>query len=116
MAISDRIKKLRKMKMKRCFLLLRAYVQDSFCLGALMTYHLNSAPFLHLHRRRHCQSQDIIFICLLYPSPPGPSTQNLNLISSITPTLTILIIPPPHLNNTHPNSYSVPSWYFGNRT
>src|SRR6218665_3648226 len=23
---------------------------------------------------------------------------------------------PPHLNNTHPNSYSVPSWYSGNRT
>src|SRR6218665_3779796 len=40
-----------------------------------MTYHLNSAPFLRLHRR-HCQSQDIIFIRLLYPSPPGPSTQN----------------------------------------
>src|SRR6218665_2932749 len=40
-----------------------------------MTYHLNSAPFLRLHRR-HCQSQDTIFICLLYPSPPGPSTQN----------------------------------------
>src|SRR6218665_3331032 len=33
-----------------------------------MTYHLNSAPFLRLHRR-HCQSQDIIVICLLYPSP-----------------------------------------------
>ena len=41
-----------------------------------MTYHLNSAPFLRLHRR-HCQSQDIIFIRLLYPSPPGPSTQKL---------------------------------------
>src|SRR6218665_3623291 len=40
-----------------------------------MTYYLNSAPFLCLHRR-HCQSQDIIFTCLLYPSPPGPSTQN----------------------------------------
>ena len=36
--------------------------------------------------------------------------------SSNTPTLTHLIIPPPHLNNTHPNSYSVPSWYSGNRT
>src|SRR6218665_133986 len=23
---------------------------------------------------------------------------------------------PPHLNNTHPNSYTVPSWYSGNRT
>jgi len=23
---------------------------------------------------------------------------------------------PPHLNNTHPNSYSAPSWYSGNRT
>src|SRR6218665_546191 len=31
-------------------------------------------------------------------------------------TLTLLIIPPPHLNNTHPNSYSVPFWYSGNRT
>src|SRR6218665_1570452 len=40
-----------------------------------MTYHLNSAPFLRLHRR-HCQSQDIIFTCLLYPSPPGPSIKN----------------------------------------
>src|SRR6218665_2269133 len=40
-----------------------------------MTYHLNSAPFHRLHRR-HCQSQDIVFTCLLYPSPPGPSTQN----------------------------------------
>src|SRR6218665_1752906 len=40
-----------------------------------MTYHLNSAPFLRLHRR-HCQLQDIIFIRLLYPSPPGLSTQN----------------------------------------
>src|SRR6218665_1799243 len=33
-----------------------------------MTYHLNSAPFLCLHRR-HCQSQNTMFICLLYPSP-----------------------------------------------
>src|SRR6218665_1686798 len=40
-----------------------------------MTYHLNSAPFLRLHCR-HCQSQDIIFIRLLYPTPPGPFTQN----------------------------------------
>src|SRR6218665_1417460 len=72
-----------------------------------ITYHLNSAPFLRLHRR-HCQSQDM-FICLLYPSPPGPSTQNYNLISSNTPTLTHLIISSPHLNNTHTNRYSVPS-------
>src|SRR6218665_1280682 len=36
-----------------------------------MTYHLNSAPFLYLHRP-HCQSQDIIFIRLLSPSPPSP--------------------------------------------
>ena len=35
-----------------------------------MTYHLNSAPFLYLHHR-HCKSQDIIFIRLLYSSPPG---------------------------------------------
>src|SRR6218665_2631506 len=40
-----------------------------------MTNNLNSAPFLYLHHR-HCQSQDIIFIRLLYPSPSGPSTQN----------------------------------------
>jgi len=40
-----------------------------------MTYHLNSALFLYLHHR-HGQSQDIIFIWLLYPSPTGPSTQN----------------------------------------
>src|SRR6218665_1100178 len=40
-----------------------------------MTYHLNSAPFLRLHRP-HSQSQDIIFIRLPYPSHPGPSTQN----------------------------------------
>src|SRR6218665_586864 len=48
---------------------------QSLCHVFGMTYHLNSAPFLCLHRR-HCQSQDIIFTCLLYPSPPGPSTQN----------------------------------------
>src|SRR6218665_2420009 len=35
-----------------------------------MTYHLNSAPFIRLHRR-HCQSQDIICTCLLYSSPQG---------------------------------------------
>src|SRR6218665_3670345 len=31
-----------------------------------MTYHQNSAPFLYFHHRL-CQSQDIIFIRLLYP-------------------------------------------------
>src|SRR6218665_3688967 len=36
-----------------------------------MTHHLNSAPFLYPHHR-HCQSQHIH---LLYPSPPGSSTQ-----------------------------------------
>jgi|SRR6218665_2484838 len=40
-----------------------------------MTYHLNSAPFLYLHHH-HCQSQDIIFIRLLYSSHPGPSAEN----------------------------------------
>src|SRR6218665_3645703 len=35
-----------------------------------MTYHQNSAPFLYLHRR-HCQSQDIIYLRLLYPSLLG---------------------------------------------
>src|SRR6218665_244178 len=33
-----------------------------------MTYHLNCAPFLYPHHRQ-CQSRDIIFIRLLYPSP-----------------------------------------------
>src|SRR6218665_1359247 len=37
-----------------------------------MTYHLNSAPFLYLHHRHVIStSQHIIFIWLLYPSPPG---------------------------------------------
>src|SRR6218665_1608064 len=36
----------------------------------VIIYHLNSAPSLYLHHR-HCQSHDIIFIRLLYPSPPG---------------------------------------------
>jgi len=80
-----------------------------------MTYHMNSAPFLYLHHR-HFQSQDIIFTRLLYPSSPGLSSQNLNVISSDTPTLTHLIIHPPHPNDTHLNSYSVPSWYSENRT
>jgi len=35
-----------------------------------VTYHLDSSPFLYLHHR-HCKSQDIVFIGLLYPSPPG---------------------------------------------
>src|SRR6218665_3601667 len=39
-----------------------------------MTYHLNSAPFLRLHRR-HCQSQDIIFIRLLYSGGSRSSTK-----------------------------------------
>ena len=43
--------------------------------GMTYMYHLNSAPFLYLHHR-HCKSQDIIFIRLLYPSSPGFSTQN----------------------------------------
>ena len=41
---------------------------------------------------------------------PGPSVQNKNVVSSNTPTLTHLIIHPPHLNDTHHNSYSFPSW------
>ena len=45
-----------------------------------MTYHLNSAPFLYLHHR-HCQSQDIIFIRLLFPSPPGRAYFNVQLIA-----------------------------------
>jgi len=31
---------------------------------------VNSAPFLFYLHHHHCQSQDIIFIPLLYPSPP----------------------------------------------
>src|SRR6218665_2589461 len=41
------------------------------------------------------------------------STQNQNVISSNTPTLTHLIIHLLHLNDTHLNSYSVLSWYSG---
>jgi len=44
-----------------------------------------------------------------YPSPPGPSTQNLNVDYSKTPTPTHLIIYLPNLNDIHLNSYSVPS-------
>src|SRR6218665_941429 len=40
----------------------------------------------------------------------------LFLISSNTPILTHLIIHLLHLNDTHLNSYSDPSWYSGNRT
>src|SRR6218665_1284021 len=36
--------------------------------GMTYMYHLNVAPFLYIHHRR-CQSQDIIFIRILYPSP-----------------------------------------------
>src|SRR6218665_3915877 len=41
----------------------------------ILTYHQNSAPFLYL-LQCYCQSQYIIFIRILYPSPPRPSTQN----------------------------------------
>ena len=81
-----------------------------------MTYYLNSAPFLCLHRR-HCQSQDIILH--LPPLSVTPRTFHSKLKSHLfnhSYTLTLLMISPPHLNNTHPNSYSVPSWYSGNRT
>src|SRR6218665_3918135 len=47
---------------------------------------------------------------------PGPSTKNLNVNSSNSSTLIHLIIHFLHLNDTHLNSYSVPSWYSGNRT
>ena len=76
-----------------------------------------SAPFLYLHAP---PSLPITVIRLhpspIYLSPLAPSTQNWNLISSNTPTLTHLIIYPLHLNDTHLNSYSVPSWYSGNLT
>ena len=62
--------------------------------------HLNSAPFLYLHHR-HCQSQDIIFIRLLYPSPLGPSTQHwMSSLPTLLPwpiwsfTLSIWTTPP----------------------
>jgi len=67
-----------------------------------MTYHLNSAPFLYLHHH-YCQSQDIIFIRLLYTSPPGLPLKTKTL------TLTHRIIHLPNLNDTQLNSYSVPS-------
>src|SRR6218665_2533481 len=38
---------------------------------------------------------------------PGPSTQNSNVVTSKTLTLTHLISHPPNLNDTHLNSYSV---------
>jgi len=72
-----------------------------------MTYHLNSTPFLYLHHH-YCQSQDIIFIRLLYQSPPGlplkpkmPSLQKLlpwliwspTLLMWTTPTLTATLSP-----------------------
>ena len=75
-----------------------------------MTNHLNSAPFLYLHHR-HCHSQDI---GLLYPSPSGLSLKIK--MSSNTHTPTHLIIHILHLNDTHLNSYTAPSWYSGNRT
>src|SRR6218665_3411127 len=50
-----------------------------------MTYHLNSAPFLYLHHR-HCKSQDIIFIRLLYPSPLGlPLKINMSSLQTLLP-------------------------------
>src|SRR6218665_1141518 len=50
-----------------------------------MTYHLNAAPFLRLHRR-HCQSQDIIFTCLLYPSPQDlPLKIKISSLQSLLP-------------------------------
>src|SRR6218665_2414453 len=54
-----------------------------------MTFHLNPAPFLYLHHR-HCQSQDIIFIRLLYPLPPG-----LQLKIKISSLQTFLGLPLP---------------------
>src|SRR6218665_4002385 len=55
----------------------------------------------------------------LHPAPlsvtPWAFHSTLNVISSNTPPLTHLIIHPLHLNDTHLNSYSVSSWYSGNR-
>src|SRR6218665_1105581 len=69
-----------------------------------MTCHLNSAPFLYLHHN-HCQSQNIIFIRLLYLSTPGFPLKTK--ISSLQKTLTLthLIIHPHNLalNDTHLN-------------
>src|SRR6218665_3276266 len=60
---------------------------------------LLTIPFLYLHNTSSSASSI---------RPPGPSTQNENVISSNTPTLTHLIIHLLHLNDTHLNSYSVP--------
>jgi len=75
-----------------------------------ITYHLDSAPFLHLHHCR-CQSQDIIFIWLLYPSPSGlPLKARRVLLENLLHWL-IWCIHLPNLNDTHLNIhvYSVPS-------
>src|SRR6218665_529006 len=70
-----------------------------------MTCHLNSAPFLYLHHN-HCQSQNIIFIRLLYLSTPGFPLKTKISSLQITLTLTHLIIHPHNLalNDTHLNS------------
>src|SRR6218665_1960518 len=78
-----------------------------------MIYHLNSAPFLYLHHH-YCQSQDIIFIRLLHPSPPSLSLKTKNDISSNTRTPTQLIIHIPNLNYTHLNNgtaLSIPTFW-----
>src|SRR6218665_3213735 len=50
-----------------------------------MTYHLNSAPFIYL-RHPHSQSQDIIFLRLLYPSPPGlPLKVKMSSLQTLLP-------------------------------
>src|SRR6218665_3864054 len=75
-----------------------------------MSYHLNSALFLYLHHY-DCQSQDIIFIRLLYPSSsPGLplKTTVCDLYRNAYPDL-LLIIHPLNLSGTNLNSYSASS-------
>ena len=50
---------------------------------------------------------------------PGTSSVRLSNLVGLRQCFrqdSLLIIPPPHLNNIHPNSYSVPSWYSGSQT
>ena len=76
-----------------------------------MIYHMNSAPFLHLHHR-HFQSQDIVFIRLLYPSLPGLTLKiKMSSLQTLVPW-PIWSFTLPHLNSTHLNSYSVLELYW----
>src|SRR6218665_847039 len=60
-----------------------------------LRHHFHLPPLSVTPRTFHSKLKSHLFN-LSYPDPSDPST--------------------PHLNNTHPNSYSVPSWYSGIRT